>query len=487
VVADQCDCDACPDLSDSDAERRPIEVFQKMVRLGIVRDLNLNHDAFLTNVREYTVALGSHAKQVVALDSQAAELLSTSLFPATLQDLAVEFRAWPTAILEEMIALLLAVDVLSAPSAKPHVTPTKPKLSAWLHLTNRCNLACPYCYVPQNGLQMDVATARRAVAAIFRSAQAHNYSYVKLKYAGGEPTLNFDALLAAQVKAAALSAQTGINLESAILTNGVHLTNAQMDSLVMHRIQIMVSLDGVDRYQDVQRPPKRGAGGSFKMVACTLARLCQRGISPHISITITKKNLDGLPSLVEYLLDRELRFSFNFYREPSCTSQSDGLSPTNAELIEGLQQAYSVIERKLPSFSLLQNLADRANLQTPHLHTCGVGQHYMVIDCLGNVAKCQMDLAHPSTTIDVSDPLGMVREDSERIQSLSVDRTECRTCKWRYRCAGGCPRLTYQRTGRYDARSPMCSVYRAILPQVVQLEGLRLLTHEEPWSFVSYR
>ncbi len=52
-----------------------------------------------------------------------------------------------------------------------------------------------------------------------------------------------------------------------------------------------------------------------------------------------------------------------------------------------------------------------------------------------------------------------------------------------YRCTGGCPRLAFQCTGRYDAKSPLCQVYQAILPEVVRLESLRLLKHQEPWDF----
>jgi uncharacterized protein len=107
----------------------------------------------------------------------------------------------------------------------------------------------------------------------------------------------------------------------------------------------------------------------------------------------------------------------------------------------------------------------------------------MVIDCDGNIAKCQMDMAHPLATIDADDPLTFVRADTDGIQNLAADDKACRECIWRYRCAGGCPRLTFQHTGRYDAKSPLCEVYQAILPEVVRLEALRLIRYEAPWDF----
>ena len=62
----------------------------------------------------------------------------------------------------------------------------------------------------------------------------------------------------------------------------------------------------------------------------------------------------------------------------------------------------------------------------------------------------------------------------------SVDEKEgCRDCQWRYWCTGGCPLQTFRATGRYDLKSPNCSIYQAIFPEVLRLEGLRLLKYQD--------
>ncbi|HEY4032612.1 MAG TPA: SPASM domain-containing protein, partial [Ktedonobacteraceae bacterium] len=115
--------------------------------------------------------------------------------------------------------------------------------------------------------------------------------------------------------------------------------------------------------------------------------------------------------------------------------------------------------------------------------TCGVGRNYLVIDQRGGVAKCQADIKQTVTTIDRDDPLQVIRDDLKGIQSLSVDEKEgCRTCEWRYWCTGGCPLLTYRATGRYDVKSPNCNIYKALFPEVLRLEALRLLQYESPVS-----
>jgi uncharacterized protein len=70
------------------------------------------------------------------------------------------------------------------------------------------------------------------------------------------------------------------------------------------------------------------------------------------------------------------------------------------------------------------------------------------------------------------------------MQAIDVDKKEgCRTCTWRYWCGGGCPLVTYRMTGRNDIRSPNCAIYKALFPDAVRLEALRLLTYETPIVF----
>jgi uncharacterized protein len=57
------------------------------------------------------------------------------------------------------------------------------------------------------------------------------------------------------------------------------------------------------------------------------------------------------------------------------------------------------------------------------------------------------------------------------------DHTGCRDCRWRYRCAGGCPIVTYDTHGRWDVPSPFCGVYQALMPDLIALEALRIVKH----------
>ncbi|MFL5807825.1 MAG: radical SAM protein [Roseiflexaceae bacterium] len=352
-------------------------------------------------------------------------------------------------------------------------------LTAWLHITNACNLRCDYCYIHKTPDKMEIERGIQAVDAVFRSAVAHDFRRVKLKYAGGEASLNFPLVLILHDHARSLAEQHGMKLDGVLLSNGVRMNERMIEELRARGLRLMISLDGVGAYHDAQRHFSNGHG-SFAHIERTLDLLAAHNFIPSISITISNRNIRGLSEVVNYVLKRHLPFTLNFYRENECSSSFIDLAFGDEQVIAAMKAAFAVIEANLPPYSLLGALIDRARLDMPHDRPCGVGHSYLVIDQHGGVAKCQMEIEQTITDISVADPLSVIREDTIGIQNYRVEeKVGCRDCTWRYWCAGGCPALTYRVTGRFDVKSPNCRIYKALFPEVLRLEGLRLLKYSE--------
>jgi uncharacterized protein len=350
-------------------------------------------------------------------------------------------------------------------------------LTAWLHVTNDCNLRCPYCYVQKTPDPMEVEIGQQSIDAVFRSVIVQGYRQVKLKYAGGEATLNFHLVLLLHKYAQRLADKYNLALDGVVLSNGVALTNRMIEELRENNIRLMISLDGVGDQHDSQRPFVNGHG-SFNQVEKTLARLVAHNFIPSISITVSNRNLLGLPEVVSFVLKRGLPFTLNFYRENECSASFNDLAYDDEQIIIAMKKAFAVIEANLPPYSLLGTLVDRARLNALHNKPCGVGDSYMVINQNGGIGKCHMEMESTITDITARDPLKLIREDQIGLQNLSVEEKEgCKDCEWRYWCAGGCPALTYRVTGRFDIKAPNCRIYKALFPEVLRLEGLRLLKY----------
>lgn len=375
---------------------------------------------------------------------------------------------------------LVELGLLHVPGTKPAPSPRDTTLTAWLHVTNACNLRCTYCYVDKSAAHMPADTGHQAIDAILRSAQANHFERVKLKYAGGEATLNFARVLELHAYARQQAARHDLALDGVVLSNGVAWNHRMIDALQTHDLRLMISLDGIGPAHDRQRP-FAGGQGTFTHVVRSLDRLAQAGVTPTISVTLTDHNLATLSETVAFILQRQLPFSVNFYRPNDCVTNPAALALRDEQVIAALRATFAVIEANLPPFSLLDCLADLAQLDALHDRPCGAGHNYLVIDHAGQVSRCHMELDQPITDINANDPLLTLRAHPTGWRNGPVsEKTGCQTCSWRYWCAGGCPLLTHRTTGRWDVQSPYCGIYQAIFPEILRLEGLRLLRYALP-------
>jgi uncharacterized protein len=257
-----------------------------------------------------------------------------------------------------------------------------------------------------------------------------------------------------------------------------------IEQLKERHIHVMISLDGIGTAHDQQRPYLNGTKGSFALVDRTISRLLVNDLRPSINVTVSQRNIADLSTLLSYILEHDLHFSLSYYRENDCSSSLTDLQFSEAQMIDGMRAAFTYIEQHLPRRHIVDSLIDKGDMRAPHHYTCGIGRNYLVINQRGEVAKCQADIARIVTTIQADDPLQEIRSERAGMQAVDVDHKEgCRTCTWRYWCGGGCPLVTYRMTGRNDIRSPNCAIYKALFPEAVRLEALRLLTYETPIDF----
>lgn len=415
------------------------------------------------------------AGNVVMLNAAAQALLQQFAVPQSLQAIGTQQS-------EAQLALQQLVEqglLVPQGQTQPRLTTRGQALAAWLHVTNDCNLRCDYCYVSKSEERMSAETGERAIAAVVNSAVRHGFTAVELKYAGGEATLNLSLVRLLHECALSECAAHGLDLTETVLSNGVALSHATLTFLRDNGIGLMISLDGVGETHDAQRRFADGRG-SFIHVKKSIDRAIALGIRPNISVTVTARNADKLADVVHFAIDRDVHFKLAFFRENNCASAYTDLAADNERVIAGMQAALRVIEQRLPQYRLIDSLVDLSSFERPHEHVCGAGRSYMVVDQYGNVAACQMEIERPITSIFARDPLGELRTASTGFQNRPVsEKTGCRDCTWRFWCAGGCPMLTYRATGRNDVKSPYCDVYKALYPEVIRLEGLRMLKWQQ--------
>lgn len=469
----QCDCD-CACTFTLPANSRPITrsfdgLLYKSPSLQ-AQPLTDKHSVIFDTIR------GS----IAVADLETVTLLDDFAYPAQFDSVFDANRNGNRATFEDILKSLVSLGFLvSSGASTAPVIDVSSILSAWLHLTDRCNLRCAYCYLSHTPVDMNANTGRAVVDSIFRSAVANGYQTIKLKYAGGEPLLRFPLIKDLHQYAQVLARKYDLDLDGVVLSNGTLLTMEMIETMQRLGLRLMISLDGIGEYHDCHRSFPDGSG-SFDSVTQAIDLALGSRLVPDISITISGRNAAGLAQVVGWVLDRDLPFSINFYRENSQSARQTDLQLEDTRIIMGMLEAYAVIEAHLPHDSLLASLIDRGNLAATHLRPCNVGQSYLAFDAQGYVAKCQMDMMHTVTNCNDPDPLKTLSKSTKGLQNPSVDaKIKCQNCQWRYWCAGGCPLQSYLANGCYDGKSPYCTIYQVLYPEIIRLEGLRLLYQAE--------
>ncbi|TMC20826.1 MAG: radical SAM protein, partial [Chloroflexi bacterium] len=311
------------------------------------------------------------AGKIIVLDQAAYGFLQQFQLPRTLLQMVQLAPDWPLKTIETAITVLLSAGILQnvCATTPPYSWIQDDCLTVWMHITNACNLRCSYCYLDKTSDHMADDTAHRSMDAVFRSARKHNIKAVELKYAGGEASLFMPRVMTIHDYAAQLAQDCGISLGATLLTNGVVLSQRAIEDLKARQIRVMISLDGLDAYHDSQRPFLNGHGSS-RYVLRTIERLLANALLPHISITVSSRNLEGLPQLMAYVLARNMPFTISYYRQNECSAHLRDLRFAEERMITAMRSVFNVIEQQLPQRSLLGYLLDRTHVSLRSNRTC---------------------------------------------------------------------------------------------------------------------
>ena len=217
--------------------------------------------------------------------------------------------------------------------------------SAYLHVTNRCNLSCVGCYSRDEGRNRDEdPTFDQLAHAVDVLAEL---GVEQLIVSGGEPFLREDlAELAAHAK------QGGI-ATVIILTNGMLCTDERIAPLAGKVDTISVSFDGPSS----QSPSYIRGKQLFDRLVEVIKRIKGAGIQAHILPTIHAKNIDDVPAYLE--LGKQLGATVGFsllslrIQQIRCAIRSLGLlcplstSSTAARTVTSAIYAEVVVEHEL--------------------------------------------------------------------------------------------------------------------------------------------
>lgn len=334
-----------------------------------------------------------------------------------------------------------------------------------LGITNRCNLACEYCFVRNYRIDQFHDMSSAIISKVVKEFLGPG---VTVGFFGGEPTMVWNEVLFAVDLVERTRKEKGWPAQKfSMTTNAVLIDDAKAKYLNEHNFSLIVSLDGPHEIHNASRPARNSSVDSWKATMRGLACLAKYPIAKRITLrsTYTAQSVH----LVERLkIHQELiakgigghssvePVSLN---EVQCLRLEDkhGLSMQESErgVIKdeyhqaGLWWVDQVKAGKRPRWHHFYKSHERIMWQIHSPTECGAGNGYVTVGADGTLYACHREGKSNIGHLDYG-------FDEER-RSLWMDnrwyrRRGCSGCWRRNLCGGGCRMDSIDRTD--DTRLP---------------------------------
>ena len=123
--------------------------------------------------------------------------------------------------------------------------------SAFLILTQRCNLKCKYCFMDKYPQEMNYKVAKDATDFLIKNAEESN-QVPQINFFGGEPMLKWDDIIVPLVTY--IRKEYGKPFSLSMTTNGTLLSKERIQFIKENDIGILMSIDGNKCTSDINRP-----------------------------------------------------------------------------------------------------------------------------------------------------------------------------------------------------------------------------------------
>ena len=344
--------------------------------------------------------------------------------------------------------------------------------AVYFNPTERCNLNCTYCYLPESirryGVHMSQSRMFEALEALLdffhHSMPAGDRPQVI--FHGSEPMLNRAAVFAA-IDHFANDFVFGVQ------TNGTRLDSEAIEFLTSRQISLGLSLDGpLSQITDRTRHTYSGRGVHERVINVLEAL---RGYPNHSVIcTVTTENLAHLTEIVE--LFHSLEVPTCMLNPVRCTLPGgQQVRPSDADFatafIRALDRTYELYQqtgRKLvvANFAnvIMAVVAPTARRLMCDISPCGGGRSFFAVDAHGDLSPCSEFIGLPEFQGGNLFAGGLQTcFDTDAFRSVTCRTVEmidpCRGCAIRHFCGAPCPAEAYGLHGDLAQRGAFCRFY----------------------------
>lgn len=182
-------------------------------------------------------------------------------------------------------------------------------MGLWLSLTNKCNLACKYCYQSTRALMEgeDLSPERwhKVYSYIIRKVK-EGLKVITMTLYGGEPLLNPSMALRIIKDLDLLAQEFDVVSGVGLITNGT-VYNDDVGEIFERVFQVQITIDGPREVHNERRPFKSGEG-SFDVIFNNLVKIIDRHKTRvSLRVNVDEHNVDYVEDFINMLAELRLR------------------------------------------------------------------------------------------------------------------------------------------------------------------------------------
>jgi len=369
-----------------------------------------------------------------------------------------------------------------------------------IHITNRCNFSCRYCYNDSSPARADMAleTMKYIIKKLLFEIPLPR---ITVEFHGGEPLLLFKELIEpAVLYGESLAGALGKKVRFLMQTNGSLIHRRTADFILKHDVGVGISCDGSEALHDRNRIFVNGRG-TYEATLKGMKNLSSRRKRGGTLATIERP--EEYSSVIHHAIAHDIHdISIRPVYPMGRAKAGGGISRDSASLFaEGFLEAVDIVlENNMESFSppqeknpvrekmifrnlctYIEMLISKERSDMCHRSPCGAGNSIIGFDTDGDLYPCEEMIGCKSWKMgNIHDPKSLpsliIESSAYRVlNERNVEKLEgCSRCKWMHTCSGGCISKITATGGDPECGDHYCGFHKTVL------ERLALRISSEP-------
>lgn len=361
-----------------------------------------------------------------------------------------------------------------------------PKItSAFLNLTNSCNLACRYCFVHQNPKQMTLQTAKDA--ADWLASNADGKEEPLINFFGGEPLLMWESIVKPLTEY--IRGKYGKRFTLSMTSNCTLMTEEIAKFLHENDVSLLLSMDGDKKTQDWNRPLKNGES-CFETLEKNLDTILRYWPTVTFRSTITANTAN---QLFHNMMFAETRGFKNYFAMPNCFEEwkdadvetlKKQIALYSDHYVDCLQRGtvpiiFGDIEKMFRSIVLRNAAIENGDRRTSNgcksCGKCGLGSaKFAGININGDVVTCQEFFSSDDAHFTIGNIYTEIDDQKREQLQKEWDEKEfsgdcCKDCPIDRICDGGCLANNYLAGDEHVVPTVFCQWRRILFDAAVYI------------------